>query len=141
MRGWRCSPPRAAPTRTRTRAAPTRCARWDRDAAQWRADLPRVARFLSDVATGRLTDADSVRAAAAAFYGDAQGPWYTVGYAMAVTVERAYGRERLVAAICDPRQLLALYNAAARAANARQPVAADRLPLWPDALLAVLARE
>ena len=118
-------------------SAPSERARWRHDFAQWRADLPRVEHFLMDVASGHLTNADSIQAAAATFYGDAQGAWYTVGYAMGTTVERTFGRERLVRAICDPQKLLALYNAAAKVYN-RSHRAGDRIPLWSDALLRLL---
>ena len=102
-------------------------ARWERDLAQWPADLRRLDSFLADVATGRLTDLDSIQRRARTFYGDAQGAWYTVGYAMAVRVERAFGRDELVRSICDMPSLMRLYN---------QAVAGDPvLPAWSDGLL------
>jgi Putative zinc dependent peptidase (DUF5700) len=109
-------------------------ARWDRDFANAPADLRRLEAFFLDVLDGRLAEPDSVRQRAMSFLGDAQGPWYTVGYLMAATVERTYGRRALVGALCDPRHLLALYN---RAAAAR-PTAAAPLPTWSPALLARL---
>ena len=42
-----------------------------------------------------------------------QGPWYTVGYKMAVVIERRYGRKRLIECMLDSRELLASYNLAA----------------------------
>ncbi len=65
-----------------------------------------------------------------AFFG-VQGPWYTVGWKMAVVVERAFGRAAVVAAVGDPRRLLAEYNRAVRARHLA-------LPLWSDALLAAV---
>jgi hypothetical protein len=62
---------------------------------------------------------------AAEFYG-VQGPWYTVGWKMAVTVERRFGRAALIECLRDPRRLLARYNAAA----------GDSLARWSPALLA-----
>jgi len=46
-------------------------------------------------------------------YFGVQGPWYPVGWKTAVTVEKPYGRKRLVGAICSGPQLLATYNQAA----------------------------
>jgi Putative zinc dependent peptidase (DUF5700) len=66
-----------------------------------------------------------------AFFG-VQGPWYTLGWLMAATVERDAGRAALVGLLCDPVKLLATYNAAAR----REERA--RMPVWSDALLARL---
>jgi hypothetical protein len=72
------------------------------------------------------------------FFGDAQGAWYTVGCAMAATIERAEGRAALVADLCDGSALLRRYNRAATAWNrTRSP--ADRLPLWSARLLEQLA--
>ncbi|MDY7093601.1 MAG: DUF5700 domain-containing putative Zn-dependent protease [Acidobacteriota bacterium] len=108
-------------------------ARWDRDVANVEADLRRVEMFLLDVAEGRLSDPDAVRAAAMEFFG-VQGPWYTVGWKMAVTIEEAFGRERLIEVMCDPRRLMATYNAAAQERNR----AGGDLPLWSSSLLALL---
>jgi hypothetical protein len=106
--------------------------RWDRDVARADGDLRRVERFVLDVLDGRLTDPDSIRGAAMSFFG-VQGPWYTVGWVMASTIERAAGRAALVGALCDPAALLHRYNEAARRS-------ADRtLPLWSDGLVARLS--
>lgn len=104
-------------------------ARWDRDLARVAADLPAVDRFLTDVATGALTG-DAVTEKARTFYGE-QGPWYTVGYHVGVTIERRLGRPALVAAMCDGGALLAAYNRAA-------PPGAPR---FSDALVGALARK
>jgi len=68
------------------------------------------------VLDGRITDADSVQRRAFSFYGE-QGPWYTVGWLMASTIERELGRKTLIGALCDPRRLLQLYNHAGRRAG------------------------
>lgn len=52
-----------------------------------------------------------------------QGPWYTVGWRMARTIEKAYGRAVVVDCIGDVRKLLPTYNRA---------VEGTRLPCWPD---------
>lgn len=58
-----------------------------------------------------------------------QGPWYTVGYVMASTIEKELGRAALIDSMCDGRKLLATYN---RAANGKP------LPRWSDELLRAL---
>ena len=114
-------------------------ARWDRDYERIATDLPRVEAFFLDILAGRLTEPEAVRRRAMSFYGDAQGPWYTIGYAMAATIERVDGRESLRAALCDGRELLRRYNSAAARANA-SATGSTRVPLWSEALLAGLGR-
>ena len=58
------------------------------------------------------------------FFGN-QGAWYTVGGRMAVTIERRFGRARLIECIADDRLFLPTYNAAA---------ADTALPRWSDDL-------
>lgn len=108
-------------------------ARWDRDVANVEADLRRVEAFLLGVVEGRLSEPDSVQVAAMQFFG-VQGPWYTVGWTMAATIEKVYGRERLIEVMCDPRRLMATYNAAAQEQNRR----GEDLPLWSPLLLGQL---
>lgn len=103
-------------------------ARWDRDVADFNADLARLQSFFLDILDGRLAG-DSTRERGMSFFG-IQGPWYTVGWRMAVIVERAYGRARLVATICRPVDLMAAYNSATRSAGN-----SERLALWSDDLL------
>jgi hypothetical protein len=108
-------------------------ARWDRDVANAPADLRRVEAFLLDVLDRRVADSDSISRVGMSFFG-VQGPWYTLGWVMASTVERTAGRAALVKALCNPAELLAAYNAAARQGE-------GRLPLWSDSLLARLTPE
>ena len=63
------------------------------------------------------------------FFG-VQGPWYTVGYKMAVTIEQVEGRDGLITSICDPVELLRAYNR-----TAADPKSPGGLPLWPESLL------
>jgi hypothetical protein len=102
-------------------------ARWDRDVANFDADLRRVERFFLDVVQGRLTGDDAVRHAASEFFG-VQGPWYTVGWKMATIVERTYGRAAVIDAVRDPRLLLVTYDRAVRERKLE-------LPTWSTELL------
>jgi hypothetical protein len=116
---------------------PTDRARWDHDAAQSNQDLRTVERFFLDVITHRLTAPDSIQAAAFAFYG-VQGPWYTVGWKMAVVIESRFGRDELIRCMLNPVLLVTRYNAAARAHNR---VHADTLALWSAPFVKALGME
>ena len=97
--------------------------RWDRDVANFNDDLKRVEQFFLGVLESRLSG-DDVEKTARTFYG-IQGPWYTVGWKMAVMIEKTYGRRRLIECMCDVRELLPTYNKAAAKHNrkSRTPLA------------------
>jgi len=84
--------------------------RWNRDVARFDSDLRDVESFFLKILDGKLDEA-SAREAGFGFFG-IQGPWYTVGWKMAVTIENAFGRRRVIAAFCDPKRLPAEFNAA-----------------------------
>jgi hypothetical protein len=105
--------------------------RWDRDVRNAGEDLRRVEQFLLDVLEGRLTDPDSTTRVGMSFFG-VQGPWYTLGWLMAATIEREEGRAALVGALCDRPALLRRYTEAARRSEV------GTLPRWSDALLSRL---
>lgn len=107
-------------------------ARWDRDVAGFNDSLRDLERFFLDVIEGRLSTDEDVRAKGFTFFGE-QGPWYTVGYVMATTVERRFGRHELIAGMADLPRLLRAYNGAAAEQNEERP---DALALWSNELLA-----
>ncbi len=47
---------------------------------------------------------DKIGEKASDFFGDAQSAWYTVGYKMAVIVEKRFGRTILIDCVLDPRE-------------------------------------
>lgn len=104
--------------------------RWDRDVARHAENLREVERFFLDLLAGRL-DGEAENKRAFSFYGETQGPWYTVGWKMAATVEETWGRDRLIADACDPRKLLASYNEAVR----KRAVEGEAPALWSGDLL------
>lgn len=108
-------------------------ARWDRDVAHASADVDELSRFFTSVLDGRVTSADSVKQEAYKYFG-VQGPWYTVGWVMASTIERELGRDALIGSLCEPTRFIALYNDAAQRANAR----GSGLPIWNRELVARL---
>ena len=108
-------------------------ARWDKDVANFDADLKKVEQFFMDVIAGKLTE-DEIQEKGSSFFG-IQGPWYTVGWKMSVVIEKTLGRARLIESFCDPRKLLETYNEAATRYNrsSSQPVA-----LWSNSLVEAL---
>lgn len=110
-------------------------ARWDRDMANVGPDLLKVQRFLLDIVGGKLRTEQQRDSVGYGFFG-VQGPWYTVGWKMAVTVERRFGRTRLIGCEQDPRTVLLWYN---RAAAEQNRAGGEPLPLWSDELLRALA--
>jgi hypothetical protein len=105
--------------------------RWDKDMANFNADLKKVEDFLLDVLDGRLKGEEAVGEVASSFFG-IQGPWYTVGWKMMVTIEKTFGRAKLIDCLCDPAAFLALYNEAAAKHNA---MTGESLAVWSGSLM------
>src|SRR5262245_5696839 len=109
--------------------------RWDRDMENVGDDLKKVEKFFLDVLAKRLTETE-IRDTAFSFFGT-QGPWYTVGYKMAVLIENTYGRDELIKWMCDQRLLLAKYN---QAATEHNRAGQDQLPIWSTSLVEALRK-
>ena len=107
---------------------------WDRDVSHAPTDVDELSRFFVSVLDGRVTSADSVRRQAFTYFG-VQGPWYTVGWVMASTIERELGRDAVVHSLCEPTRFIALYNDAAHRANLRGAA----FPTWNTDLVKRLA--
>lgn len=107
--------------------------RWDADIARVGEHMKALEAFFLDIVGGRLT-AGRIQEAGMAFFG-VQGPWYTVGWKMAVTIEKTFGRPVLIACMQDPRRLLLTYN---RAAAEIARTGGERVPLWSPGLLRAL---
>ena len=98
-------------------SGPEAWAVWERDVANFNADLRRIETFFRDALAGRLSEEEENRRLFS-FINPAdvpQGAFYTVGWKMAALIERTRGRKALLAAVCDPRDLLAVYNEVAAA--------------------------
>jgi hypothetical protein len=89
---------------------------WELGMKNFDQDLERLNEFFLQVLDGHLKD-EAANQKAYTFFGDIQGPWYTVGYRMAVLVETRYGRAALIECMLDRRLLLARYNQAAEELN------------------------
>lgn len=116
---------------------PEERARWDKDLANFNDDLKRVERFFSDVLEGKLSEQET-NETAFSFYG-IQGPWYTVGWKMAVTIEKTHGRTALIECMCDQRKLFETYNRAARKQNGQKRD--EPLALWSESLVKAVKRQ
>lgn len=119
------------------KSSPADRARWDADMKHFNRDLKLVEDFFLGVINGKLETPDQIYAAAESFYG-VQGPWYTVGWKMAATIEKRFGRAEVVAAMIDPWRLLSKYNAAAADWNKTHPTA--KLAVWSTDLVAAMKR-
>jgi hypothetical protein len=110
-------------------------ARWDRDMLNFNADLKKVEQFFLKILDNQLSE-DERQKMGFSFFGT-QGPWYTVGWKMAVVIEKTYGRAKLIECICDQRRLLSIYNQAAAEYNrhAREPLA-----LWSPTMIEAMQR-
>ena len=112
-------------------SSPEERARWDHDMANFNQDLSTLQKFFLDIVNQKLKAKDDIDEKGFSFFGT-QGPWYTVGYKMAVIVEKRYGRATLIDCMIDPRQFLTRYNSAAAELNHSQT---EQLALWSPALL------
>lgn len=101
---------------------------WDRDVKKVGADIPRLEEFFNALLDGRLAEKDIPKAFMQFISTDdvPQGAFYTVGWTMASTIERARGRSALVAMICDPVRMMRTYNEIVKK------------PVWSEALLTKL---
>jgi hypothetical protein len=107
--------------------------RWDKDVGNFNADVKKVEAFLFDVASGKLSG-EEMNKAGFEFFG-VQGPWYTVGWKMAVVIEKTYGRKKLIESFCDQRLLLATYDRAVKKYNKKSK---EELIGWSPELLKAL---
>jgi hypothetical protein len=100
-------------------------ATWDSAYANVGVDMSHLETFFMSILNG--VSSDSVATATGmSFFGPVQGPWYTVGYLMASTIERTDGHAALLAVLCDHAAMLMRYQAIA---------ASQSLPRWSDAFV------
>ncbi len=107
--------------------------RWDHDVAGFAKDQQELDVFFRKILSGKL-NTEQADEQAYTYFG-VQGPWYTVGWKMAVTIEKVYGRPRLIQAMCNTSDLLKLYNQAAQ--EVAKP-GGEPLPLWSPEVLKAL---
>jgi hypothetical protein len=113
-------------------SSPEERARWNHDLSNFNQDVVALQQFFLAVIDQKLVGKDKIDEKAYTFFGNAQGAWYTVGYKMAVIVEKRFGRATLIECMLDPRALLTRYNEAAAEQNHSGH---EHLALWSPELL------
>ena len=98
---------------------------WRKEMANYDANFATLQSFFLDIASKKLTG-DAAAKRASDFY-SLLGPWYSVGYKMATTIEQAFGRDAVIAAFCDQRTLLPAYNRAVDKLGVKLPKWDSRL--------------
>jgi hypothetical protein len=123
-------------------SSPDERARWARDMANYNPDLRTLDQFFLDIIHGKFKSKDEIDDKAFTFFG-AQGPWYTVGYKMAVTIEEQYGRATLIECMVDPRKLLITYNQAAASFHEKTTAqkSPERLALFSPELIKAITQQ
>lgn len=109
-------------------------ARWDQDMGNFDRDLKSLDKFFVDIIDHRLVGDDITKGGYGFFC--VRGPWYTVGWEMAVVVQKQYGKATLIECMMDPRWLLVRYNDAIREVNSRSQV---QRALWSQNLMSAIA--
>jgi hypothetical protein len=100
---------------------------WDREMLKLETNLKSVEEFFLAVLDEKLVEPEEIQEKAFSFFGY-QGAWYTVGWQMGATIERAFGRPRLVECMCNPIALLKTYNEAVARVD-------PTLPKWSPGFL------
>ena len=104
--------------------------RWDHDVSNFNEEQQKVVDFFSGILENRY-DENKTNEIGSSFFG-IQGPWYTVGWKMAMVIEKIYGRSVLIECICDQRKLLPTYNKAVKEYNKQNQESNNQ---WPDSII------
>ncbi|MGE5402535.1 MAG: DUF5700 domain-containing putative Zn-dependent protease [Ignavibacteriales bacterium] len=107
---------------------------WERDLARAEKDIYRMEQFFNKLLDDSLSKNDQYNEGMSFVFTDdsPQGAFYTVGWLMASTIEKSYGRQRLISSLCDPYMFISDYNKAAMELNR---TSGKKLPLWSSELI------
>jgi hypothetical protein len=100
---------------------------WAEESKGFDNQLNQINQFFLDIIHDDYRNLEAADHVAYTFFGF-RGPWYVVGYRMAVTIEKQFGHQALVESYRDPREFVRLYNQAAAAAH--NASAGEKLPLF-----------
>jgi hypothetical protein len=85
---------------------------WQQETKNADNELDQINQFFLDIIHGDYKNLEAADHEAYTFFGF-RGPWYVVGYQMATTIEKQFGRAALVETLKDPRAFVLKYNQAA----------------------------
>jgi Putative zinc dependent peptidase (DUF5700) len=105
--------------------------RWNEDMKSFSRAQDELNQFFLDIIHNDFNNLEAADHQAFTFFGY-RGPWYIVGYRMAVVIEKRFGRSALVETYRDPRQFVARYDDAASLSNAN---GGEKLPLFSKDIL------
>lgn len=91
---------------------------WQQETKNADIEFDQINQFFLDIVHGDYKNLEAADHEAYTFFGY-RGPWYVVGYKMAVAIENQFGRAALVETLKDPRMFVLKYNQAARTLNGR----------------------
>jgi hypothetical protein len=102
------------------------------------ADMRTIESFLMGVRDGSIDEEEAQKRGMAFINSEniPQGPFYTLGWFMAVSVEKELGRASVIESTCDHRKLISNYQRSATVANTRD--SSQVFPLWSEAFLEAL---
>lgn len=103
---------------------------WDKRMESFEDDFRQVNQFFVDLLSCAYDEEEAMKRGFEMM--GIQGPWYTVGWQIAVTIERVFGRQLLVECIANPTRLFATFN---RAAKSYKRVS---LPAWSQEIIEAL---
>lgn len=104
-------------------------AAWNNGMKNMSREFGKLETFFASICEGKLNE-ENARVKAMEFYG-LLGPWYTVGFVMATTIEDAFGKAVLFDCYKDPRKVFETYNQAVQKLGLKYPA-------WSQEFLATM---
>jgi len=114
--------------------------KWDENMGNFNKDFHKIQNFLLAILEGHFADDQKLynRGFQLMTNNDGQGSWYTVGYQIAVIIEREAGREVLIECMKDLTKIYFQYNNLVEIYNKKRN---EDLPKWNDKILTSLKRK
>ena len=114
--------------------------KWDKNMENFNKDFLKIQNFLLAILEGHFADDQKLynRGFQLMTNNDGQGSWYTVGYQIAVIIEREAGREVLIECMKDLTKIYFQYNNLVEIYNKKRN---EDLPKWNDKILTSLKRK
>lgn len=105
---------------------------WDKRMNSFADDFEQVNEFFIKLLKQELNEKNAMEKGFEMF--GIQGPWYTVGWQVAVTIEKIYGRKSFIECIANPLQQFTMFNNAVTTYNRVQK---ENLPTWSEKIITI----